>query len=64
MAVCFTVRRKKRERAEFSSNMCRAPFRGELHILLGTAEVADGAAKGCESLTAVSSTYTVGADRE
>lgn len=34
-------------------------FRGELHILLGTAEVADGAAKGCESLTAVSSTYTV-----
>ena len=34
-------------------------FRGELHILLGTAEVTDGAAKGCESLTAVSSTYTV-----
>ena len=24
MAVCFTVRRKKRERAGFSSNMCRA----------------------------------------
>ena len=34
-------------------------FAGELNIFLGTSEVADGAAEGCESLTVVNSAYTV-----